>query len=148
MAERAPSLIGAIPPVPDADSQPFWEACQRHELRIQQCTVCSLHRWPPRGLCPRCHAWTFEWALVPGKGSVASFVVPHHGSPEPFAIAAVDLHHVVGHVRMTANLVGIPWEEVRVGMPVRISWLDLEGGMTLPQFVPDLEAEGGTRALA
>ena len=34
-------------PVPDTDTEAFWEGCHAHELRGQRCTACGSFRWPP-----------------------------------------------------------------------------------------------------
>ena len=127
-------------PLPDADSRPFWDACRKHELRAQRCTACGLFRWPPQGLCPGCHRWNDDWVLLPGTGTVLSYVVAHYVAvaafaPDlPYVIAQITLDGTDGRVVLTSNVVGCPWEEVAVGLPVQVAFDDVTADCTLPKF--------------
>lgn len=128
-------------PAVDADGRPFWDYCRQHELRAQRCRGCGRFRWPPRGVCPRCHSWECDWQLLDGRGTVASFVVVHRAPPAfaadvPYVIAQVDLDGTSGCVRMTSNVVDCPWEEVRVGMKVAVVFEDVTPEFTLFKFRP------------
>jgi hypothetical protein len=39
-------------------------------------------------------------------------------------------------VTITSNVVGCPWEEVQVGMPVEVVFREVSAEATLPQFRP------------
>jgi uncharacterized OB-fold protein len=129
-------------PAPDLDTQPFWDYCKQHELRAQRCSACGTFRWPPRGLCPECHSWDYEWVKLPDTGKVYSFVVPHYVSvpafqPDaPYVIAHITIDGTDERVRITSNVIDIPWEEVKVGMPVHVVWEDVTPEFTLPKFRP------------
>jgi uncharacterized OB-fold protein len=133
-------------PVPDLDTQPFWDACQEHELRAQRCTGCGRFRWPPQGFCPHCYAWEHEWRLLSGRGTVKSFSVVHHSAVPsfkddlPYVVAVIALEGTDDGVNITSNIVGCPWEEVKVGMPVEVVFNDLSADATLPQFRPAANA--------
>ena len=64
-------------PFPDRDSQPFWEAIQAGELRLQRCSGCDTLRWPPRAICNRCFDFDAEWQAVSGRGVVVSCTRTH-----------------------------------------------------------------------
>lgn len=51
----------------------------------------------------------------------------------PYAVALIDLPE---GVRMLSEVVGCPPEEVRVGMPVSVTWEPLSDGRHLPVFTP------------
>jgi len=129
-------------PVPDRDTQPFWDACQAHELRAQQCTSCGRFRWPPQPFCPSCYSWEYEWRLLSGLGQVESFtVVQHTAVPSfkndlPYVVALVALDGTDNRVLLTSNVVGCPWEEVTVGMRVEVAFNEVSPEATLPQFRP------------
>jgi uncharacterized OB-fold protein len=55
------------------------------------------------------------------------------GSEQPYAVALVDLDE--GHRFMT-NIVGCGPDDVRIGMPVQVTWEALEDGRCLPLFEP------------
>ena len=43
-------------PIPDRDTQPYWDGTARHQLLVQHCQRCGQWIWQPRPLCPSCHA--------------------------------------------------------------------------------------------
>ncbi len=128
-------------PAPDEDTKPFWDGCRDHKLLVQQCKACGKHRWPPRGLCPACHSWTFDWVGLPGTGTVYSYVIVHHSTNPAFA---EDVPYTVAEIlvddrdqiRITSNIVGCPPEKVYVGMPVQVVFEDVADEITLPKFRP------------
>jgi uncharacterized OB-fold protein len=129
-------------PVPDADTAAFWDACRKHELRAQKCLGCGAFRWPPQGMCPACRGWDFEWTLLPGTGRVHSFVAPHYvavkafAADVPYVIAQVELDGTRGKAIITSNVIGCPWTDVAVGMPVKVVFDDVTPDCTLPKFRP------------
>ena len=129
-------------PVPDAETKPFWDACKAHELRAQRCTQCGKFRWPPIGLCPRCHSWDSEWVALAGTGDVYSFVVMHHvtspafAEDAPYVVANITLDGTDGDVRILSNIVDHPYDQVEVGMPVKVVFEDVTPAVTLPKFRP------------
>lgn len=129
-------------PVPDLDSQPFWDACKAHEFSAQHCNDCGKFRWPPQAFCPHCYSWKFSWTKLQETGTVYSFVVVHYVSIPAFQD---DVPYVVAHIRidgtdeqvtMISNVIGCPWENVRIGMPVRVVFDDVTPEVTLAKFRP------------
>jgi uncharacterized OB-fold protein len=129
-------------PFPDLDTEPFWEACQKHELRAQRCTSCGRFRWAPQGFCPECYSWDHEWATLSGRGTVKSFSVVHHSVVPPFkeqvpyVVGVITLDGTDGHVNLTSNVIGCPWQDVKVGMPVQVEFEDISEQATIPLFRP------------
>jgi uncharacterized protein len=125
-------------PVGDADSQPFWDACQQRRLVAQRCGECGRWRWPPRGVCPACSSWRFAWLEVSGAGVVRAFAVPHRAfNPAfvervPYVIVHVALDGTDDRVVLVSNLEACDWQSVRVGMRVGVVF-DADG---LPRFRP------------
>ena len=131
-------------PEPGPDDFPFWEACGRRELRIQQCGNCGHFRHPPGPICPVCRSFEVLWTLVPGTGEVFSFTIarhPVHPSQKghmPYNVVAVLLDGA-GDVRLVSNLMEVDPDEIAIGMRVKLAWDEIEGGRFLPRFVPDRE---------
>jgi uncharacterized OB-fold protein len=129
-------------PVPNPETQPFWNACKNHEFRAQKCTRCGKFRWPPAGLCPHCRSWDSEWTKLPGTGTVYSYVAVHYVSVPafaddvPYVIAHITMDGTDGNVIFLSNVIGMPWEEVNVGMPVEVVFEDVTDEITLPKFRP------------
>jgi len=131
--------MGEYPrPVPDATSAPFWRFCAEHELRVQRCTACGLHRHYPRPRCSRCQSADYEWARCQGTGTVHTYtichppVLPAFEDRVPYNVVVVKLDE---GPFMVSNVVGSeedPW----VGMPVEVCFTDIDEHLTIPQFRP------------
>lgn len=134
MAEYAKPL-----PEPDADTQPFWDYCRRHELRVQRCRGCGHLRFPPGILCPRCHALAAEWVRLSGKGTVFSYSVnyfPYHPefAPDiPYNVAVIQLEE---GPRLISSVTECPLEALRIDMPVEVWFEDVTPEFSLPRFRP------------
>ncbi len=130
MGERlAPSMT--------ADSQFFWDGVREHRLLIQRCAGCGALRHPPRPMCPRCQSLEWDTVEATGRGTVYSFVIPHHPPlpwfPEPYVVALVDLEE---GTRLVSNVVGIAPDAVTIGLPVQVRYEHFEGDVVLPLFEP------------
>ena len=130
MSERlAPSMT--------ADSQFFWDGVREHRLLIQRCAGCGALRHPPRPMCPRCQSLEWDTVEATGRGTVYSFVIPHHPPlpwfPEPYVVALVDLEE---GTRLVSNVVGIAPDAVTIGLPVQVRYEHFEGDLVLPLFEP------------
>jgi uncharacterized OB-fold protein len=126
-------------PLPDADTAPYWQAASEHRFAGQRCTACGTYAFPPLPRCPECLTRTMEWVELSGRGTVFSYCVMHLpliiGFAPPYVVADVDLEEQPG-LRITTNILNCPIEDVRIGMPVTVTFEDREGGVTLPQFEP------------
>ena len=129
-------------PVPEADidSAPFWAGLRSHELRILRCVECRTFVHPPQASCPKCLSLDLTAEAVSGRGSVYSFTVVNRefapGIKPPYVAALVDLVEQDG-LRLVTNLVHVTIADVRIGMPVRVVFHDLEGqDVTLAFFAP------------
>jgi uncharacterized OB-fold protein len=49
----------------------------------------------------------------------------------PYAVGLIELAE---GVRIVANVVGVPYDEVRIGMPVRLEFLRCDAELTVPVF--------------
>jgi uncharacterized protein len=125
-------------PHPDRDSQPWWDALARHELRFQRCTACGAWRWPPRAICNRCGSFDTAWELVSGRGTVAGWIVNHHAFSSdfasPYAVILVRLEEqddckLIGSFRGAIDT-------LHAGLPVRAAFDDVADGITLLAWEP------------
>ncbi len=127
-----------ILPLPDEATEFYWQAASRRELAVQRCRACRTFVHPPRSECVKCASKDFAPERVSGRGTVYSFTISHHaagGVKTPFALVLVELVEQPG-LRILANLLDCPHEQVRCGMPVEVAFEEVEGGVTLPQFRP------------
>ena len=120
-----------------ADNRPFWDATRRRELALQRCRACGRFRYPPAPVCPECLSEQFEWAPVSGRGTVTTFIVMHKvyfpafAADAPYNVVQVELEE---GPRLTANLIDVPNDQIRVGMPVEVVFDDVTAEITLPRF--------------
>lgn len=121
------------------DTRPFFEAARAHQLVVQRCSGCGRWRHPPRPLCPHCHSFDAEWTEVSGDGTVFSYSFVHQPftpalrAVVPYTVAIIELEGTDG-TRMASNLVDVPAEQIRAGLPVRVVWEDMSPELTLPRF--------------
>ncbi|HEY9331207.1 MAG TPA: MaoC family dehydratase N-terminal domain-containing protein [Streptomyces sp.] len=140
-----PAPAAAVPPAPALRPRPavnrdnafFFEGARQHRLLIQRCTACSVPRHPPGPCCPGCGSLEWDTVEAGGRGHVYSFVVNHHprhpAFDSPYLVAVVELAE---GTRIVTNLTGIAPDEVTIGMPVVLDWLDADPDLTLPVFRP------------
>jgi len=146
-ATRAdPSTTSPMLPLITPDTAFFWDGTAVGELRIQRCAGCGALRHPPGPMCPACgQASTAGVVGVPGDegytvaagtGEVFSYVVHHHppvpGKRLPMVVALVQLAE---GVRMLGEMPGVRPDQVRIGMPVRVTFTRA-GDMALPAWRP------------
>jgi uncharacterized protein len=133
-----------VRPLPDldrAETEPYWEAARRHELVLLRCNDCRRWIWYPQRRCYECGSVSLGWEPIGGAGEVYSFVVLRHvlhpgfASRLPLAVALVSLDDAP-YVRLTANILDCPAEDVYVGMPVEVTFEKVTEDITLPQFRP------------
>lgn len=122
-------------PVVNQDNAGYWQGIEQHRLLIQRCTDCGTLRLPWLPGCNSCGSP--EWDTLPatGAGTVFSYVVMHYppfpAFDPPYAVALVELAE---GVRVLGNIVGIPYDKVRVGAPVVLDFREVDGEPTVPVF--------------
>ena len=136
--ELAGSAADVLRPVVSPDTAFFWEGTARHELRIQRCGGCGTLRHPPGPMCPVCGIARPKYDVAAGTGEVYSYVVHRHppvpGRQLPIVVALVQLTE---GVRMVGELLDADLERVRIGLPVRVTFTEVDGELTLPAWRED-----------
>ncbi|SNX62368.1 uncharacterized OB-fold protein [Streptomyces sp. TLI_55] len=122
-------------PVINRDNAGFWEGVRERRLLIQRCTACSTLRHPWLPGCAACGHPEWDTVEASGTGEVYSYVVMHHppfpAFDPPYAVALIELTE---GVRMISNVIGVPYDEVRIGMSVRLAFEEYDGELVLPVF--------------
>ena len=129
-------------PLPKIDerTKPHWEGNVVHELRVQRCDDCGTMRFPASRWCAHCLSENTSWQKVSGKGKVWSWCVFHRAyfkgfeSDVPYAVALIELDE---GPKMYSNLVGIPREQIKIGMRVRAVFDKVTDDVTLVKFEED-----------
>ena len=127
-------------PIPTVTPEmaPFYEGARRGELMMQHCRGCGAYRFPPRELCSQCLSKDSDWLPVSGRGEVFTFNVMHQvyhpgfAGEVPYAVVLIKL---VEGPKLTSNLVGVAPKDIRIGMPVRVTFEKISDEITLPKFV-------------
>ncbi|HWO93750.1 MAG TPA: OB-fold domain-containing protein [Dehalococcoidia bacterium] len=126
-------------PIIEDDNRPFWEACKRHELVMQQCDACQTVWWPIGPVCQRCLSDRWHWQKLSGRGELYSFVIfhqlfhPGYKDDIPYNVVMVRLEE---GPHMFSNLVGVPNDQIAVGAPVEVTFDDVTDEISLPKFKP------------
>ncbi|KDA01727.1 Zn-ribbon domain-containing OB-fold protein [Hyphomonas oceanitis] len=122
----------------DTWTEPYWQAAKEERLTACQCGKCGHFRMPPTAFCPGCQSQDVKWPTLPGTATVFSFAICTR-SPFPdvpdfvYVPIVVDLDGAPG-ARLVSNLVGMPAEDVTIGMKVAVEWNDIQDGWKLPIF--------------
>ncbi len=106
----------------------YWREFQhRYRLIGTKCPKCGRIYFPPREVCPYCHRESIgkmQKVEIKNTGKVYSYTVIHQDVPDfkflkpyLFIIAEMD-----SGVKVSGQLVDVSPEDVRIGMPVRISF--------------------------
>lgn len=126
-------------PAPDDTSRPWWEAAAEGRLLAVRCNECHELHYYPRPFCPRCGGDSVEWEQVSGDATLYTWSVVHQNDLPPFAgkvpyvAAIVDLAE---GPRMMTNVVGCEFEDLRVGMALRVEFEEIGDGFSIPVFRP------------
>ncbi|MEU6538944.1 bifunctional MaoC family dehydratase N-terminal/OB-fold nucleic acid binding domain-containing protein [Streptomyces sp. NPDC047000] len=124
-------------PVVNRDNAGFWRGVEDHRLLIQRCTACGTLRHPWLPGCNSCGGLGWDTVEASGDGTVYSYVVMHHppfpAFDPPYAVALIELTE---GVRLVSDVVGVPYDKVRIGMPVRVAFRTYDEGLVLPVFQP------------
>ncbi|MEU6840835.1 bifunctional MaoC family dehydratase N-terminal/OB-fold nucleic acid binding domain-containing protein [Streptomyces sp. NPDC046716] len=114
-------------PVVNRDNAGFWDGVARHRLLVQRCTGCATLRFPWLPGCNACGGQEWDTVEASGEGTVFSYVVMHHppfpAFDPPYAVGLIELAE---GVRIVSNVIGVPYDKVRIGLPVRLEFLRVD----------------------
>jgi uncharacterized protein len=136
-------------PQPTPETAEYWNACSEHRLTLQRCLDCEGHPayFYPRPFCPTCLSRNVESFDACGRGTLHTYVIAHRGAPgfdTPYVIAVVELEE---GPRMMSNIVDIEPvpEQLPVGLPLEVTWGDLDGDGDSPRALPLFRPRGVPR---
>jgi uncharacterized OB-fold protein len=118
----------------DHRNKEFYRALLRKQLVAARCRDCGTWHTPLRSICPECWSGNIDIAPVSGKGRIHLLILLHQGPPardvsysSPWPLAAVELEEQPG-LRFVSTVVDCPPEQLRVGLPVELTWIERDGG--------------------
>jgi uncharacterized OB-fold protein len=123
----------------DHDNKDVFRARLAHELRIMRCNECGTWHEPPRPICPACWSTNVVATPVSGRGTIFMAIFLHQGPPAPgvdystpYPVVTVELEEQPG-LRFTSTVVGSDNDDIVIGAPVTLDWLDRDG-VPIPVF--------------
>lgn len=126
-------------PVPDADTQAYWEGLRQGKLLLQHCLACGHVQFYQQAICRHCGSERLERRAASGRGRVHSFSVVHRApSPAfkgdtPYAVLLVELEE---GPRMISSLIDGDPMKVTFDMPVVLVCEPVSEAISLPRFRP------------
>jgi uncharacterized OB-fold protein len=138
MTQEAPKITL---PVPQPESDFYWEKCREGELWLRHCKSCDKTYFYPRDICPMCFSRNTDWIQTNGKGTLHTFAIVHRGptpafrDKTPYVTAVVELQ---GGARMPTNLVEVDPDpaSIKCGMLLEVTFEKLDDNISLPMFRP------------
>jgi uncharacterized OB-fold protein len=97
---------------------------QRYRLEAARCKGCGKTFYPPRLVCDKCGAREFDTFQLKPEGRLATYTVirtPSHefANEAPFAIGIIEME---GGVRLMAQVADVDFEDLRIGLPVKLEF--------------------------
>ena len=126
-------------PLPDATTQPWWDAAAEGRLLVVRCGSCGEAHFYPRPFCPRCGGEDVSWEEASGAATLYTWSVVHRNDLPPFrdkvpyVAAVVDLAE---GPRMMTTVVGADPSDLQVGMALEVAFEELGEGYVIPVFRP------------
>jgi uncharacterized OB-fold protein len=129
-------------PQKQPENAPLWEGLAQHEFRVPKCDDCGAWNWVPYPACRECLSENLTWTKVSGEGTLFTYTIVHRGlgafhEDVPYVVALVQMDVSEGKrgVIVLGDIVGVPHEDLRVGMPLKMTFKDIEGeDVTLWEF--------------
>jgi uncharacterized OB-fold protein len=119
----------------------YWLAAGEGRLVVQRCGDCGKHRWPPAWTCYSCQSTKWDWAELPGTGTVFTYTwADQRAMPDSplYNISVIELDGTEGAeaVRLMTRVVDVDKDSLRVGLPVEVTFEPLDDEVAVPFFTP------------
>jgi len=128
-------------PVPQGESDYYWEKAKAHELWLRKCDDCGDAYFYPRDISPCCFSKNTSWIQASGKATLFTFAIvhrpPHPGFREiaPYVTAIVELEE--GPKFPTNIVIDDPTpENLQIDMALEVTYDDITDTISLPKFKP------------
>jgi uncharacterized protein len=124
-------------PTPDDFTRPWWDAVAEGRLLLVRCATCGEAHYYPRPFCPRCGGDGVSWEQASGDATLYTWSIvyqndlPPFNERVPYVAAVVDLAE---GPRMMTNVVDCDFDDLAVGMALRVHFADIGDGFHVPVF--------------
>jgi uncharacterized OB-fold protein len=133
-----------LKPLPEKqpENAPLWEGLAQREFRVPKCGNCGAFNWVPYPACRKCLSEDLTWTPISGNGTLFTYTIIHRGlgafhKDVPYVVGLVDMElpNDIRSVIVLGNVVGVPHEDIHIGMPLKMAFKDIEGeDVTLWEF--------------
>ncbi|BBY93380.1 hypothetical protein MGALJ_30490 [Mycobacterium gallinarum] len=121
------------------DNAAHYRGRLRRALLLNRCADCGRWHEPARPICPDCWSARVSAEPVSGNGVIFMAIFLHRGPAAdgvdyatPYPVVTVELDEQEG-LRFTSTVVGAANEDIRIGTPVQLAWVE-RAGTPLPVF--------------
>ncbi len=126
-------------PSVSGETKNFWDAALRGKYLLQKCRNCKKFQTHYRAFC--CHCWSHDVQDVEasGKGVVWTYTVaymnrtPGWEDEVPYVVAQIELKE---GVMVLSNIINCKPESVKIGMPVKVTFVKATPEIAMPYFEP------------
>jgi uncharacterized protein len=135
----------------DHDNKEYYRGWLQRRLLINRCQECGRWHHPPKPVCPNCWSTDLRPTEVSGQGTVHLLMLLHQGPPAPgvdysagpHPVATIELAEQTA-LRLTSTVVDCPTDEIAIGMPVELTWIERDGA-PFPVFRPTATATASVK---
>ena len=116
----------------------FFSSLKESRIESTRCNNCRNIQWPPSSICSKCLSDDLSWIELPKIGNIVAFSKAYVGmnsdEQPPIIVAALDLDN---GLRLLTRIVGAKYEDLRLGMPVKLARAAIVDGKPYWAFEPD-----------
>jgi len=118
----------------DHDTKHIFRGWLDKQFLINRCDDCGRFHHPPKPICPACWSSNLTPTEVSGRGVIHLAMFLHQGAPAPDVDYTKGPHPVVTieleeqeALRFSSTIIGSPIEDIKIGLPVELDWIDRYG---------------------
>ena len=118
----------------DHDTKHIFRGWLDKQFLINRCDDCGRFHHPPKPICPACWSSNLTPTEVSGRGVIHLAMFLHQGAPAPDVDYTKGPHPVVTieleeqeSLRFSSTIIGSPIEDIKIGLPVELDWIDRYG---------------------
>ena len=122
----------------DVGTTDFFVGALEGQLKLQHCKTCAKHSLTGACYCPHCLS-PVQWMPASGRGTLYTWthnhqvVHPAFAEETPYLSGIVELEE--GPL-LLARLIDLNLKELRIGLPVRVRFINPDEGDAIPAFGP------------
>lgn len=128
-------------PLKNEDNKPYWDAADQHKLMLQKCNDCNAYAHPPGPTCASCGSDKMTWEDFGSDvtATIYSYIITYRPFLPGFqddlpTIIALGKLDKAPEVKIMCNVRNCSDKDVKVDMPVKMIWEEINEERALPQW--------------